>query len=216
MDCSPTQFVPYYINGLIPLSYQLPDDQNLRSLRELYMGTILKTQNLSGSPAADWLGPHVGSPLEYWPKYLAVEAVESYAEALDPSARAPVIEALVAHHRQFWAQASAGAPAFNESKWGFARYSDAIVGIQWLLDAGQGDTADTAFLWDLMRLIRTQSDGVMAAVSEADGGGYSWESWFERGDPFLKANDGEKTKSVHLRRHGAPHRPRTISFFFPG
>jgi hypothetical protein len=53
-----------------------------------------------------------------------------------------------------------------------------------------------------MRLIRTQSDGVMAAVSDADGGGYSWEQWFEHGDPFLKANDGERTKSVHLRRHG--------------
>ena len=58
------------------------------------------------------------------------------------------------------------------------RYSDAIVGIQWLLDAGQGATADTAFLWDLMRLIRTQSDGVMAAVSEADGGGYRLVSRF--------------------------------------
>ena len=56
---------------------------------------------------------------------------------------------------------------------------------------------------------------------------HSWESWFQRGDPFLKANvrppstfplpqsvphtklvsrwggqDGERTKSVHLRRHG--------------
>ena len=41
----------------------------LQTLRELYMGTILKNQNVSGSPAAGWLGPHVGSPLEYWPKY---------------------------------------------------------------------------------------------------------------------------------------------------
>jgi hypothetical protein len=48
--------------------------------------------DLSGSPAAGWLGPHVGSALEYWPKYLAVEAIESYAEALEPTARTAVRE----------------------------------------------------------------------------------------------------------------------------
>jgi len=53
---------------------------------------------------------------------------------------------------------------------GFARYSDAIVGIQWLLDNGEG-TGDSAFLVDLMRFIRTTSDDVMASVSPADGGG---------------------------------------------
>ena len=31
-----------------------------------------------------------------------------------------------------------------------------------------------------MRLIRTQSDGIMAGVSRADGGGYDWETWFEQ------------------------------------
>ena len=37
---------------------------------------------------------------------------------------------------------------------------------------------------------------------EADGGGFTWESWFESGDPFAWGNDGEATGAVHLRRHG--------------
>ena len=78
---SPTQFLPYYLNGLVPLSYQV-NDANLAELRDKYMASILGGQNATGSPPAGWLGPEVDSPLEYWPKYLAIEAIESYAEAV--------------------------------------------------------------------------------------------------------------------------------------
>lgn len=157
----------------------------------------------------------MSQPTQYWDKYFAIEAIESFAEAeaellqtvvRDASAAAAptsakAVAALIAHHRQFWNDVSGGGPAFNQSKWGFARSSDAIVGIQWLIDNGHGATSDTAFLWDLMSFIRTQSDAVMSSVSPADGGGFTWEEWFTNGDPFTKANDGEKTKSVHLRRY---------------
>ena len=53
-----------------------------------------------------------------------------------------------------------------------------------------------------MRLVRTESDAVMRNVSAADGGGYSWQDWFEQGDPFAYGDDGEITGAVHLRRHG--------------
>jgi hypothetical protein len=199
---SPDQFMSYYLNGLVPLSYQLPDDSNLAGLRDRFLTYILDTQNTTGTPPAGWLGVGVHNPLEYWPKYLAIEALESWAEAVtDASLRARIVTALVAHQRQFWIQARAAAPAFNLSKWGFARYSDALVGIQWLLDHGEGD-GESAFLWELQQLIRTQSDTQMESVSAADGGGYSWEEWFRSGDPFTKANDGAGGKSVHLRRHG--------------
>lgn len=105
-------------------------------------------------------------------KYWMVEALESYAEATDSASAAKVVKALVAHHKQMWLQLSAQAPAMNATKWGFGRYSDAIVGIQWLLDNGEGSTPDTAFLWDLLRLVRNESDAVMRNVSSADGGGY--------------------------------------------
>jgi hypothetical protein len=40
---APRQFLPYYLNGLIPLSYQV-DDPNLVMLRHRYMTHILATQ----------------------------------------------------------------------------------------------------------------------------------------------------------------------------
>ena len=217
---APRQFLPYYLNGLIPLSYQV-DDPNLVMLRHRYMTHILATQmNASGGSAlantSTWLGPAVTNPLEYMTKYDAVEAVESHVEGLlsrnaSREEVQPILDALVAHHRAFFDGVRDSNPNFNQSKWGVSRYSDAIVGIQWLIDqlaaaAGGGGTSGSstniAVLLDLQERVRSQADAVMESVAAADGGGYSWEQWFERGDPFTKASDGEKTHSVHLRRHG--------------
>ena len=205
---SPHQYVPYYIRGLMPLSFMV-EDENLVSLRKHYTDYILDHQNMTAD-GAGWLGPPIKEAVEHpghgvpaqgvVSKYWAIQALESVAEG-DPAEAARITAAIVANNKQFYAQFSQDEPAMNASKWGFARYSDAIVGLQWLLDRGVGE-GDGAFLWDLMDLIRTQSDGIMTNVSAADGGGYDWETWFEEGDPFAWGADGEATGAVHLRRHG--------------
>ena len=75
----PEQFLPYYLQGMIPLSYQL-EDANLVQLREQYIAYILANQS---SRADGWLGPPVESsdPHEYWSKYDMIEALEFFAEA---------------------------------------------------------------------------------------------------------------------------------------
>ena len=200
------QYLPYYSNGLFPLSYQV-DDANLRAIRDRYVGYILRHQNVTDS--AGWLGPpippvttitHNGPATSLVTKYWMVEALESHAEA-DPAAAGQVEAALVAHHRQMYDQLRAQTPPMNATKWGFGRYSDALVGIQWLLDRPEIASANS-WLWDLLRLVRTESDAVMLNVTAAQGGGYSWQSWFESGDPFAYGDDGEVTGAVHLRRHG--------------
>lgn len=201
------EFVPYYIRGLMPLSFQVEDD-NLVALRERYTSFILGHQNIS-SEGAGWLGPeiprneniktHAPPAQGIVSKYWAMQALESVAEG-DPTKTQEIVAGLVANSKQLFTQLSQNDPPLNASKWGFARYSDCIVGLQWLIDQGAADASP--FLWDLMKLVRTQADAIMAGVSEADGGGYDWESWFEEGDPFAWGNDGEKTGAVHLRRHG--------------
>ena len=107
-----------------------------------------------------------------------------------------MLQALVQHHRAFYNQLSDQDPPMNASRWGFARYEDGIDGVQWLLDpthGAQGSTPETAFLWELLGMLRTGSQAIMSAVSAQDGGGYTWETWFEKGDPFAKHNDAEKT-----------------------
>eukprot|EP00947_MAST-08B_sp_MAST-8B-sp1_P005884 g5884.t1 len=221
----PHQFVPYYLNGLVPLSYQLPDDRNLATIRDRYVGYILAHQQLSGGSGNEsaWLGPdvprhedlkqHDPPAQNYWSKYFAIEALQSYAEAVGPANPAlarRVVRALVAHHRQFYAQLSQADPPLNASRWGFARHEDGLVGIQWLLDPARGGRwgADyvtgpgAAFLRDLLVLLHRQSDEIMAGVPKEQGGGYTWEAWFESGDPFSPHNDSEPTGTTHLLRHG--------------
>jgi hypothetical protein len=214
---APAQYIPYYLNGLVPLSYQL-DDPHLTALRTSYIEYILSHQHPSG-----WLGhavprnatapsavPHGVN--EYWPKYLAINALESYAEASPPEEAQRVIAALIRHMRAFWMQVSTHSPAINASHWGYVRYEGAIVGIQWLLDHGQG-TGETAFLWKLMRLIRVESDATMAAVD------HTWTGFWEESaspwrippgwerDWYSKRNPGHRPDveyaTVHALRHGA-------------
>eukprot|EP01063_Lacrimia_lanifica_P018886 TRINITY_DN25848_c0_g1_i1.p1 TRINITY_DN25848_c0_g1~~TRINITY_DN25848_c0_g1_i1.p1 ORF type:complete len:667 (+),score=229.17 TRINITY_DN25848_c0_g1_i1:78-2078(+) len=200
----PEQFVPYYLNGLIPLSYQLPDEPELAQLRERYVGYILTAQAEGGS---GWLGPNitddVTSAQNYWSKYFAVEAFEAYAEAAPKADAARTVAALVRHHRAFYQQLSHGAPPLSVGRWAYDRYEDGVAGIEWLLDTeygGQGATGDTAFLWDLVSLLHTQADGAMEGTNRSQGAGYTWLQWFETGDPFSPWNDTIPT--AHLLRHG--------------
>eukprot|EP01052_Picozoa_sp_SAG31_P003071 SAG31_NODE_114_length_24318_cov_16.787481_17_plen_600_part_00 len=192
----------------MPLSYQL-DDPNLNKIRDGYIDYILAQQNTS---SAAFLGPDIvaSDPREYWSKYDMIEAFEYYAEA-EPAKGATIKSALVKHHRALYAVLTANAPDFNSSRWGVDRYSDGIVGIEWLLDQGEADKPDGAFLWDLLRLLRTEADKLMAARD------HSWERWFDEDRDFSTGStspfnysakaqslggQGDKTGFIHLLRHG--------------
>eukprot|EP00729_Bicosta_minor_P018613 gene18613-20628_t len=51
------QYIPYYVNGLFPLSFMV-DDANLIGLRDRYVAGILGRQNVSAD-GAGWLGPPI-------------------------------------------------------------------------------------------------------------------------------------------------------------
>ena len=206
----PQQFLPYYMQGAVPLSYQL-EDANLAKIRDGYITYILEHQNASDTA---FLGPDIvaSDPHEYWSKYDMIEAFEYYAEA-EPTKGAAIKAALVKHQRALYAALTANAPDFNSSRWGVDRYSDGIIGIEWLLDQGEGDTPDGKFLWDLLRLLRTEADKLMAARD------HDWESWFAEDAPngfstgstspfnySAKAQSfgaqGDATGFIHLLRHG--------------
>ena len=132
----PHQFVPYYINGLVPLSYQV-DDANIRAVRDRYLEHILAAAEKKNVTAdgGRWLGrdiPRGENPTarqpeacNYWSMYPAVLGFEQYAEAVkdsNPAEYARVIKALVLHHRQFYAQLRDADPPLNISRWGALRY----------------------------------------------------------------------------------------------
>eukprot|EP01051_Picozoa_sp_SAG22_P000002 SAG22_NODE_1_length_62449_cov_158.689270_2_plen_59_part_00 len=49
--------------------------------------------------------------------------------------------ALVRHHVAFAAHVAAHSPEFTHDVWGSARYSEALLGAQWLIDRGHTDPA---------------------------------------------------------------------------
>eukprot|EP00854_Cymbomonas_tetramitiformis_P005083 gene5083-6187_t len=192
------QYIPYYLKGLVPLSY-LVDDENLNSVRDKYCKYILmKAKNMSYSEG--WLGPpvHSGEPYaaeEYWSAYLAVEAFESLAEA-DSTQYEEIVTALIQHHSTFYRHLKEGRPPLAKGRWAFGRYSEALVGIQWLLDQPSSVVPQTALsmLWDLMRMIRTQ-----ATVANLT----NWEQWYRHGDPFAPWHDDSGASGAqHLMHHG--------------
>ena len=91
----PQQFIPYYLNGLVPLSYQI-NDTNIAAIRDRYLQYILNEHEAKPlQNGGRWLGPDVprggGSETarDYWGKYLAITAFYQYAEAVqmaDPKA----------------------------------------------------------------------------------------------------------------------------------
>ena len=203
----PHQYVPYLLNGLVPLSYQV-DDSNLAALRERYLGFILEAHRNSST---GWLGPDIpkqadtGEAFNYWSKYVAVEAFESYfeGESVQERTEPRVLLTLLEHFQRFFEQLSAGLPPLNASRWGISRSVDALIGLGWMLDhaaevqkAAPGE--DLSFLWRLMVMLREKTDAIM---SEDD---HSWEDWYLHGDPFEARvpsrpdDDGVQ----HLLRHG--------------
>eukprot|EP00935_MAST-01C_sp_MAST-1C-sp1_P001190 g1190.t1 len=185
----PEQFIPYYLNGLVPLSYQV-EDENIASIRKHHVDYILQHQD----NATGWLGKPVAnneaSAHNYWSKYLAIQALESYAEANPEDAKQRVEPALLRHHQAFHDALKTNGPPLALSRWGFGRYSEAIVGIQWLIDRGHNDS----FLWELMHLIRDPTENPANNLTD-------WQTWYESGDPFAKWNE-DPSGAQHLLHHG--------------
>lgn len=122
-----------------------------------------------------------------------MKAFMSYGEASQGKQKTRVIDALVRHHQMFYNALKEDDPPLVNGKWAFDRSSDDLVAIEWLMDQNRTDP----FLSDLLNLIRVQVESIMRQHAN-----YSWEDYFERGNPFPPWDDGEKTGAVHLLHHG--------------
>ena len=105
--------------------------------------------------------------VRYWSKYFAVEALAAYADAV-PSAHARVVTALRRHFAAFAQHLDHDLPAFDLSRWGFVRYSDALLGLEWLLDQGVTDPPLLALLLRIQR----ESDALMQQHA-----GWTWKEY---------------------------------------
>jgi uncharacterized protein len=169
--------VPYWLNGLVPLSYQV-SDPNLDALRTHYLTTIMNSQAPSG-----WLGPD-DMPTDgnqYWGRMnVLLSLIQYYEASQDPNAITCVFNYLAEARRRMLTVPLAG--------WAVFRAQDFVMALFYLVDnfdTLQGVPAgfSQAFLLDLADLTHSQM------LTGAD-----WKTYFDTDAfPTRPACDGPGT-----------------------
>jgi hypothetical protein len=114
---------PYWLNGLVPLSY-LTGDPRLAAQRQQFLGYIMAHQQPSG-----WIGPD-DMPTngdQYWGRFNVILSLEQYFEGSgDPQAITTIFNYLGEARRRM--------ATVSISDWAAARAQDFVMGIFWLVD----------------------------------------------------------------------------------
>ncbi len=140
---------PYWLDGLVPLAFELGDEKLLAVARR-YVEYILDHQQESG-----WLGPHKHRPYEdqdAWSLMLVFKVLTQWHEA---TGEARILTAL---QRAFKAMFEV-LPKRPLRDWGKSRWADLVVSVYWLYDR-----TGEAWLLELAALAAAQ--------------GYDWRSHF--------------------------------------
>lgn len=127
---------PYYLDGLIPLAYQL-DDARLKATAQKFVDWTLEHQAPDGM-----IGP--ASNNDWWPRIVMLKALTQYAEVTNDTRVIPVME----KYFQFQQQQLPTRPLRD---WGKFRWQDEVLSVLWLYNR-----TGSAKLLELARLLRQQ------------------------------------------------------------
>ena len=127
---------PYYLDGLVPLAYQL-GDEHLIAKAQRYIDWTLASQQPDGM-----FGP--ASNNDWWPRMVMLKVLTQYAEVRQD----PRVEPFM--HRYFLHQLGA-LPGRPLRDWGKFRWQDNVLSVLWLYER----TGD-AKLIELARLLHAQ------------------------------------------------------------
>ena len=188
---------PYFLDGLIPLAYQL-DDQGLIVKANAYVAWMLNSARPDG-----YFGPLRN--VDWWPRMVALKALMSYAEATGDGR----VDELMTNYFRYQQRML---PGRRLQDWGAARAADNVLAIHWLYNR----TGD-AFLLNLAETIAAQTmdwgsllgDGVVAAIPHG-------ETWMNMATHVVNTTQGIKAPAIFWQQTGeARHRAgvgRAIDF----
>jgi hypothetical protein len=144
---------PYWLNGIVPLAYQLNDTTLLGQVNQ-YINYILSHQASNG-----WLGPDDDTDgNQYWSKFPILLSLIQYHEANPSDTRViPAVYKCLQIMRSRMFSVPLG------DTWSGARWQDLVLTIHWLLEHdAQGQEQ---WLWDFAQLAHDQ--------------GFNWKNWFD-------------------------------------
>lgn len=166
---------PYYLDGLIPLAWQL-DDTRLKAKAQRFLDWTLTHQQPNGM-----IGP--ASNDDWWPRMVMLKALVQYQEAAADPRVIPLMD------RYFRLQL-ATLPGRPLRDWGKFRWQDNLQSVLWLYNR----TGD-AYLLDLARLLHQQGHDWIAQYANFQ---FTQPITAE----FIKLNEGGGLKDLALSTHG--------------
>jgi len=166
---------PYFVDGLLPLAYQL-DDARLKAKAQRFMDWTLENQAASGM-----IGPRSND--DWWPRIVMLKALAQYEEATGDPRVIPVLSRYFAYQLE----ALPGRPLRD---WGKFRWQDNALVAIWLYNR----TGDASLI-ELVRLLHSQGHDWQKQYADF--------KFTEPVTPeAIKLNDGGELGDLALSTHG--------------
>ena len=166
---------PYFVDGLLPLAYQL-DDARLKAKAQRFMDWTLENQAASGM-----IGPRSND--DWWPRIVMLKALAQYEEATGDPRVIPVLSRYFAYQLE----ALPGRPLRD---WGKFRWQDNALVAIWLYNR----TGDARPI-ELVRLLHSQGHDWQKQYADF--------KFTEPVTPeAIKLNDGGELGDLALSTHG--------------
>lgn len=143
---------PYWIDGLLPLAYQLEDKELIAKVQP-WVEWALTSQQLDGffGPIKDYLnlpGIQRDNAADWWPRMVVLKILQQYYSATND----PRIIKFMSNYFKYQLETLPNKPLGNWTYWANYRAGDNLQVIYWLYNI-----TGESFLLDLGKLIHTQS-----------------------------------------------------------
>jgi uncharacterized protein len=166
---------PYYLDGLVPLAYQL-DDAKLKAKAQKYIDWVLDHQAPSGM-----IGP--SSNDDWWPRIVILKVLTQYAELTNDPRVIPVMDKYFRYQLE-------QLPTRPLRDWGKFRWQDEVLSVLWLYNR-----TGSAYLLDLAHLLQKQGHDWEGQYADFK---YTKRITSE----FIKLEEGQGLKDLALSTHG--------------
>ena len=166
---------PYFVDGLIPLAWQL-EDARLKAKAQRFMEWTLEHQAPNGM-----IGPSTNN--DWWPRIVMLKALTQYQEFTGDARVIPVMD------RYFRYQLSE-LPKRGLRDWGRFRWQDELLSVVWLYNR-----TGSAYLLDLARLLHQQGYDWVAQYAD-------FKYTQKMTSDALKLDQGGGLKDLALSTHG--------------
>ncbi|HYK35431.1 beta-L-arabinofuranosidase domain-containing protein, partial [Alloacidobacterium sp.] len=166
---------PYFLDGLIPLAYQL-DDARLKAKAQKFIDWTLNNQQPSGM-----IGPRSND--DWWPRMVMLKALTQHQEATGDTRVIPVMQ-------RYFAYQLSQLPTRPLRDWGKFRWHDEVLSVLWLYNR----TGDPKLI-ELAKLLHQQGFNWQADFANF--------KYTQRITPeFIKLNEHNGLGDTALATHG--------------